>query len=160
MSTTSAGFALESASELDTQDIGERVARAVLPDGVLLLQGELGAGKTVLVKGVARVAGVMASEVQSPTFTLVHQYRGRHCTLTHIDLYRLEFEDVLELGLDELLAGSGLKAIEWPERLSERVPGAVTLHLRRTGPGRRRVLVTGLEPDSLPEAMSVSEEPE
>ncbi len=143
---------LSSASELETEELGQRLGEALLPDGILLLEGDLGSGKTVLVRGVARAAGADPAEVQSPTFTLIHHYQGERSSVTHIDLYRLEPEEVVQIGLDELLAGPGIKAIEWPERMPDQVDGAVTLRLYRRGPGRRAIVVTGLEPRQLVDA--------
>lgn len=103
------------------------------PDGVLLLAGDLGAGKTVLTQGVAAGLGIDPREVVSPSFTLIREHEGSAGILVHVDLYRLEPEDVSSLALDELLAGPGIKVVEWAERLPFAVPGAVCLELRRTG---------------------------
>ena len=108
--------------------VGARLA-ATLPAGaVLLLHGPLGAGKTALVRGLAIGLGLRDDDVSSPTFTLVHEYRGGRVTLYHVDLYRLSDGAMLEdLGLDEM-AADGILAVEWPERLGHVPPGA--LHVR------------------------------
>lgn len=121
-----------------TRRVGEALAAELAPDGVLLLSGDLGAGKTVLAQGVARGLGIDPAEVQSPTFTLIREHRGPHGTLLHVDLYRLESADVEGLGLEELLAGPGVKIVEWAERLAFQVPKARHLALRRTGGGEGR----------------------
>ncbi len=104
-------------SEDDT--IGEAAALAATLEAgmILLLSGELGAGKTAFVRGLAQGLGVDPSEVTSPTFTLVHEYGGGRLPLIHVDLYRLERAELDEIGLDDDLAARGVVAIEWPERL-------------------------------------------
>jgi tRNA threonylcarbamoyladenosine biosynthesis protein TsaE len=127
------------ASEAETEAVGEALAAELAPAGVLLLSGDLGSGKTVLARGVARGLGIDPREVQSPTFTLIREHRGTAGTLVHVDLYRLRPEEAEGLGLDELLAGPGVKVIEWAERLPEamRPPrGVIELALRRIAGGR------------------------
>ena len=101
------------------------------PDGVLLLSGELGSGKTVLARGIGEGLGINSREVQSPTFNLIREHQGSLGRLVHVDLYRLAPEETAGLGLDELLAGPGVKVVEWAERLPFAVPGARRLRLRR-----------------------------
>ena len=108
------------------------------PDGVLLLSGDLGAGKTVLARGIGEALGLDPREVQSPTFTLIREHRGSGGRLVHVDLYRLEPEQTGALGLEELLAGPGVKVVEWAERLPFAVPGARTLRLARVEGGEGR----------------------
>jgi tRNA threonylcarbamoyladenosine biosynthesis protein TsaE len=122
-----------------TRRVGEELAAELAPDGVLLLSGDLGTGKTVLTQGLAEGLGIDPGEVQSPTFTLVREHRGAGAPghrLVHVDLYRLEPAEAAEIGLDELLAGPGVKVVEWAERLPYKVPGALRLALRRTEQGR------------------------
>lgn len=120
-----------SRSEQETEAIGRELGARLLPNGVLLLSGELGAGKTVLVRGLAAALGIDAAEIQSPTFTLMRSHQGTGGSLLHIDLYRLEPEEVPELGLEEALYGPGVKVVEWAERLPYEVPGATQVILRR-----------------------------
>ena len=134
-------FTVSTEGEHETEAVGEQLARAVAPDGVVLLHGEMGSGKTVLVRGMARALGVDQREVQSPTYTLIHQHRaagdrGRAMRLTHVDLYRLELAELPALGLDEILAADGVKAVEWAERLAE--PPAAAWRVVITGLASRR----------------------
>ena len=136
-----------SRSEAETERLGEELAAAV-GDAVVLLEGDLGTGKTVLVRGLARAQGVDVREVQSPTYTLIHEHEGARGRLVHVDLYRLEGEEIDALGLDEMLAGPGIKAVEWAERLTAggELPGAVRVRLRRVAADRREVLIEGADP--------------
>jgi tRNA threonylcarbamoyladenosine biosynthesis protein TsaE len=122
------------ASEAETLALGRALGLELAPDGVLLLSGDLGAGKTVLARGIGEALGIAPREVQSPTFTLIREHRGSGGRLVHVDLYRLAPEDTAALGLEELLAGPGVKVIEWAERLPFAVPGARVLHLARMAP--------------------------
>jgi tRNA threonylcarbamoyladenosine biosynthesis protein TsaE len=135
--------------EAATRALGALLAAELAPAGVLLLEGELGAGKTVLAQGLARGLGVDPADVQSPTFTLVREHRGndrRNLRLLHADLYRLEPWQVAELGLDELLAGPGVKVVEWADRLPGGFPGARRLRIRRLADGAREVVELGEQP--------------
>jgi len=109
---------------------------------VVLLTGELGAGKTAFVRGLARGLGVDPGEVASPTFVLLTSYAGR-LTLHHADLYRLAGDgDEWELGLDELPGPGGVLAVEWAERLSvTRWDQAVRVKLEHAGGDTRRVRI-------------------
>ncbi len=120
-------------SEAETRELGRALARELAPDGVLLLSGELGCGKTVLARGIGEGLGIDARDVQSPTFTIIREHEGSAGRLVHVDLYRLAPEETAGLGLDELLAGPGVKVVEWAERLAFSVPGARRLKLRRLG---------------------------
>jgi len=111
------------ASEDETIALGERLAGELPRRGVVLLIGNLGAGKTTLAKGIAHGRGAAAvEEVSSPTFTLIHEY-GEHGAVYHIDLYRLdEPRQVETLGLDELFERDALVLIEWGERFPQLMP--------------------------------------
>lgn len=106
------------ASPAETQALGRLLGEALAGPTLILLAGELGAGKTCFVQGLARGLGVPAQEpVTSPTFALMNQYRGR-LPLNHFDLYRLSSTDeLLDLGFEEFMPGSGVAVVEWPERL-------------------------------------------
>jgi tRNA threonylcarbamoyladenosine biosynthesis protein TsaE len=102
----------------ETIAFGRRLAAELSPPLMVQLRGDLGAGKTTLVKGIAEgFEAALADDVTSPTFTLVHEYRGPRVTLYHIDLYRIDTERDLEtLGLDDLLAPNCILLIEWGEK--------------------------------------------
>ena len=101
---------------------GERFGRAARPPLTVALEGELGAGKTTLVRAICIGYGV-TDEVTSPTFTLVHEYHGAISPVYHIDLYRLRGpQDLANLGWDELMAADALRLIEWPERAGALLP--------------------------------------
>ncbi len=134
-------------SEAETERLGVEIAAA--GDVLVLLEGDLGSGKTVLVRGIARALGIDPREVQSPTYTLIHEHQGAGGRLVHVDLYRLEGEEIASLGLDELLAGDGIKAVEWAEKLTAvwgEIPGAVRVHLRRLSAGERQVRLDTIAP--------------
>ena len=110
---------LRTRSEAGTLALGPLLTELLRPPRLVLLRGDLGAGKTTLVKGIAAALGVAAMEtVTSPTFTLVHEYKGRSSRVFHFDLYRLETEEELEgIGLWEMAdADDALVLIEWGER--------------------------------------------
>ncbi len=96
--------------------------RAARPDDVIALWGELGSGKTTLVRGIARGLGIDEREVTSPTFVIVHEHEGGRLPLFHIDMYRLAPTDAPSTGWDEELRGGGLVAIEWPDRVARWLP--------------------------------------
>lgn len=116
-------------SEIETRAVGEALAGSLVPDGVLLLNGDLGSGKTVLTQGLAVGLGIDQTQVLSPTFTLIREHQGAAGKLIHVDLYRLEGQELEALGLWEVLAGPGVKAVEWSERLSFEIPGAICVTL-------------------------------
>lgn len=122
----------------ETRAIGRALAAELAPDGTLLLIGDLGAGKTALVQGLAEGLGIDRNAIQSPTFTLLAEHAGPGARLLHFDLYRLEAAEVVAAGFEELLLGPGVKAVEWAERLPFDVPGARTLRI--TGSGAVREL--------------------
>jgi tRNA threonylcarbamoyladenosine biosynthesis protein TsaE len=98
--------------------LGRKLARSLKPPKLILLRGDLGAGKTTMAKGIAEgFQAASQEEVTSPTFTLVHEYRGPEATLYHIDLYRVDTERQLDtLGLDDLIAANSILLIEWGEK--------------------------------------------
>lgn len=125
-------------SEAATRELGQRLANELDGDATVLLFGDLGSGKTVLTQGLAEGLGIDAREVQSPTFTLVRDHHGDRGTLVHIDLYRLEPEDVPALGLEEILMQRSLRVIEWADRLPWSIPADLILKLSRTSRPRER----------------------
>ncbi len=131
--------------------LGARLAGELPERGVVLLIGNLGAGKTMLAKGIVSGLGVAsAEEVSSPTFTLIHEYGcgapDREPRVYHIDLYRLdEAREVATLGLDEIFARDALVLIEWGERFPQLMPAERTeIRLRDAGGDEREIEVTSL----------------
>jgi tRNA threonylcarbamoyladenosine biosynthesis protein TsaE len=105
----------------ETRIVGASLAPVLLPGDVVSLTGDLGAGKTALVQGLAAALGV-EERVTSPTFTIVHQYDGRF-PIIHLDIYRLQsFQEVIDLGFEEFLAPEAIVAIEWGEAISPMLP--------------------------------------
>jgi tRNA threonylcarbamoyladenosine biosynthesis protein TsaE len=113
-------------SEDDTMDVAREIASTLQPGDVLLLSGDLGAGKTAFVRGLADGLGIDPAEVSSPTFTLLHEYGGGRLPLFHADLYRLDRADAESLGLDDRRIETGVLAVEWPDRLSGALAGIGT----------------------------------
>ncbi len=127
------------ASADDTRALARTIAATLEPGAVLLLQGDLGAGKTVFVKGLAEGLGLDPDEVTSPTFTLVHEYRGGRLPLVHLDLYRLDRTELDEVELDPDLAAVGVVVVEWAERLTHRPHGAIEVRIADGGEDSRRI---------------------
>src|SRR5947208_9959384 len=129
-------------SAADTVALGHRIAQSLPPRAVVLLIGNLGAGKTTLAKGIVEGLGAAApDEVSSPTFTLIHEYgEGR---VYHIDLYRLEEpREIATLGLEELFDSDAVVLIEWGERFPQLMPDdRVEIHIRATDDDSREIEV-------------------
>lgn len=126
-------------SEEETAALARDLARHLHAGDVLLLSGNLGAGKTAFVRGLAEGLGVESDAVSSPTFTLVHEYRGGRLTLYHVDLYRLDRAATEDLGLEEMGIADGILAIEWPDRLSHEISGARTVTIETIDETTRRI---------------------
>lgn len=135
------------ASEQETSAAGEGLGASLQAGAVLLLYGDLGAGKTAFVRGLARGLGAPGDDVTSPTFTIVQEYPGR-VTLYHVDLYRLEEREVDDLGLEELVLGKGVVAIEWAERWRGRPDDAIEVHIEDGGEDARRIRISAAPPAS------------
>jgi tRNA threonylcarbamoyladenosine biosynthesis protein TsaE len=128
---------IESHSEADTIEAGRQLGASLHPGDIVLLFGELGTGKTAFVRGIAGGLGLDSTEVTSPTFTIVQEYRGT-VTLEHIDLYRLSPHEVADLGLEDLADGNAVVAIEWAERLPYPLkPPLIEVRLETIPDGRR-----------------------
>ena len=130
-----------SRSDAETEAAGAALARSLRPGARVLLYGELGAGKTAFVRGLATGLDIDPDEVSSPTFTLVQEYQGR-VPLIHVDLYRLASGEVDDLGLDAQ-AAQGILAIEWAERMPRPDPGAIEVRLEHAGEDQRRIVIAG-----------------
>jgi tRNA threonylcarbamoyladenosine biosynthesis protein TsaE len=135
-------------SEEATIAVGEELARTLPPGAVVLLTGELGAGKTTLAKGIVKGLGAAdPEEVASPTFTLIHEH-GTGRRVYHVDLYRLdEAREVEALGLDELFDGDAVVLIEWGERFPALMPAErVEVRLEHAGGDERSITVSEINP--------------
>lgn len=126
-----------------THAIGLALGRVLGAGEVVALQGELGAGKTTLVRAIVEGLGGQPDSVSSPTFTIAQEYPTPRAVVVHIDAYRLDpdADDLGEVGFDRLTDGSGLVLIEWPERLEGRVPFDATLTLTHTGETSRELVL-------------------
>ena len=129
------------ASDSETAAVARDLGATLSPGAVIHLFGDLGAGKTVFVRGLASGLGLDPDEVSSPTFTLIQEYRGqgRH-PLFHVDLYRLAGAEVDDLGLDAL-ATEGIVAIEWANRMPDPQPRAIVVRIDDEGDDRRRIAI-------------------
>jgi tRNA threonylcarbamoyladenosine biosynthesis protein TsaE len=136
-------------SDADTIEVGRKLAKLLKPPQLLILRGDLGTGKTTLVKGIAEALDAAeADEVTSPTFTLIHEYdgtrSGKPVKLYHLDVYRLEGDRQLEtLGLDELLKDDALVLVEWGEKFkSIKKKSTCEIAITSTGGDARKITVT------------------
>lgn len=125
----------------ETKAFAVALAKELKPGAVLALHGELGSGKTCFVQGLAGALGVKEI-VNSPTYTIINEYRGR-IRLNHVDLYRLKSEtDVSGVGLEELLEGDGITAIEWPEQAASILPkNTIHVHFEFIDAKRRKIRI-------------------
>jgi tRNA threonylcarbamoyladenosine biosynthesis protein TsaE len=128
-------------SEAETVEAARAVGATLSAGHVVLLFGDLGAGKTAFVRGLAEGLGISGDEVSSPTFTLVQEYRGGRLPLIHVDLYRLnDPREVDDLGLDEIGAGAVL-AIEWAEKLPEPPDAAIEVRITHVDQDTRTIAI-------------------
>ncbi len=133
---------VETYSEDETLAVARGLAARLKPGDVVRLSGDLGAGKTAFVRGLAAGLGIDPETVSSPTFTLVHEYQGGRLALYHADFYRLDRTATEDLGLEEARVAAGVLAIEWPDRLTHTTPGAIEVEMAFTGDTTRRITVT------------------
>jgi tRNA threonylcarbamoyladenosine biosynthesis protein TsaE len=133
------------AGERETLDVASSFAGTLVPGDVVALTGDLGAGKTVFARGVARTFGVTA-EVTSPTFTLIHEY---HCSppLYHMDLYRMDsIDEIRNIGVEDYFYGDGVCLVEWAEKLGELYPAeAIKVEIKHLGGDRREITIERFE---------------
>jgi tRNA threonylcarbamoyladenosine biosynthesis protein TsaE len=131
----------------ETIEFGRALAPILSPPKVVLLRGDLGAGKTTMVKGIAEAFGAAHQEdVTSPTFTLIHEYRGKDLTIYHIDLYRIDTLRELEtLGIDDLINGSSVLLIEWGEKFERfRRERDLEIAIEHAGENERRISISDI----------------
>lgn len=139
----------DTADESATRAVAASLAATLVPGAVVALHGDLGAGKTVFVKGLAAGLGLDPDAVTSPTFTLVHEYLGGRLPLVHLDLYRIDRIELDEVGFDPALAARGVLVVEWAERLARVPQDAVVVRITDGGGDARRIAITraGAGPD-------------
>lgn len=142
-------FSLVSASEAQTLKIGITLGRLLEQPALILLKGDLGAGKTVLVRGIARGLGVDPQiPITSPTFTLMNHYPAR-LDLYHFDLYRLaDPDELIELGFDDYAYGPGVTLVEWPEKLENPALKGLWISLQRLDERQRSIEFVSLGVES------------
>lgn len=133
----------ETHSVSETMHLGEALARHLVPDDVLLLLGDMGAGKSVLTRGIARGLGV-TGYVTSPTFTILQVHEDGRLPLYHFDWYRLsDVEELYELSMDEYLQNGGVAVVEWPSRAEEAIPDSyLEIELFPLSDDERRITIT------------------
>lgn len=134
-------YELRTSSEAETEAAGAELAATLHPGDVLLLHGELGAGKTAFVRGLASGLGADVADVTSPTFTIVQSYRGRALRLVHVDLYRLSAAEVDDVALDDLMEPGTVLAVEWAERWTNPPQGAIAVSFAHGGGDVRLISV-------------------
>ncbi len=141
-------FTLLSSLAEETLALGERLGRQLRGEEIVLVSGELGAGKTVFIKGLAAALGIPAAEVVSPSYVLMNLYSGKY-DLYHFDLYRLgTMPEALENPIDECI-GAGVLAVEWAQYLDEgyfALPQAIAVAIEEDADGRRRITVRSRSP--------------
>ena len=134
-------------SPQETEALGEELVKTLSPGTVVAFFGDLGAGKTAFVRGMARGLGI-AQRVTSPTFTIVNEYEGGALPLFHFDMYRLRSaEELFDIGWEDFLSRGGICAVEWSENIREALePGTVTVEiLRGQGDDARVITIEGVE---------------
>ena len=135
-------------SEQETEALGEKLAASMRPRTILAFTGDLGAGKTAFIRGLARGLGI-TDRVTSPTFTIVNEYEGDPLPLFHFDMYRLtSSEELFDIGWEDYLRRGGVCAVEWSKNVADALEGAVSVDIRR-GPGDNDRVITiegGMEP--------------
>jgi tRNA threonylcarbamoyladenosine biosynthesis protein TsaE len=131
-------------SEAETTAAGRRLAERLRAGTVILLSGELGSGKTAFVRGLAEGLGIDTAQVSSPTFTLIQEYRGGRLPLHHADLYRLTPREVDDIGLEDIAAGGGVTAIEWPDRLPRPLDHSLSVSIDYGSGDARTIVIEGV----------------
>lgn len=135
----------QSKSETETKEIGRRLGARLKAGDVVCLYGELGAGKTVLAKGIASAFGIDENNIASASFVIIAEYKGT-MPFYHIDLYRLEPDEIHEIGLREYLGRNGVSVIEWAEKAEDEFPSeSIKIRFRYTGDNSREIEIEGVE---------------
>ena len=132
-------------SPQETRALGRRLAELLMPGDVILFDGDLGAGKSEMTRGIAEGLGV-SGPVTSPSFTILNVYDDGRVPLYHFDWYRLESaEELYEMGMDEYLGGDGVAVVEWPSQCPEAIPEThLAVKIRPVGENEREITLTGV----------------
>lgn len=139
------GIKFASKSARQTKALGRRLGRLLEAGDTVYLYGELGSGKTVFVKGVARGLGVPEDEITSASFTIAAEHRGGRCPLYHIDLYRLSgLEEAEAVGIADYIDADGVAVVEWAERLAP-PEGGIRVKINVVSKGEREIIIEGLD---------------
>jgi len=143
------GTDLVTRSRDETEALGERIGRAARAGDVVALWGELGTGKTVVARGIARGLGIERHEVTSPTFVILHEHLQGRLPFFHIDLYRIAPAEAGSTGWEEALDAGGVTAIEWPDRVRDALPeDRLDVRLEHAGSDERRIHLAPTGPRS------------
>ena len=137
-----------SKSPQETEALGQALVQKLAPGAVVAFSGDLGAGKTAFVRGMAQGLGI-TQRVTSPTFTIVNEYEGGRLPLFHFDMYRLHSaEELFDIGWEDFLSRGGICAVEWSENIQEALePGTVYVDIRRGQCEQERIIsIKGMEP--------------
>ena len=132
-------------SPAETEAVGEKLGKALLPGAVIAYRGDLGAGKTAFTRGLARGLGC-TEQVTSPTYTIVNEYLSGRMPLFHFDMYRLKSaEDLWDIGWDDYLERGGVCAVEWSENVEDAMEDAVYVTIEKSGEDSRIITIEGGE---------------
>ena len=130
-------------SPIETENVGEQLAKQLSPGVVIAYRGDLGAGKTAFTRGLARGLGC-TEQVTSPTYTIVNEYLSGRMPLFHFDMYRLHSaDDLFDIGWEDYLERGGVCAVEWSENVEDALEDPITVTLEKTGEESRKITVTG-----------------
>ena len=134
-------------SPAETEAVGQRLAKILMPGTVIAYTGDLGAGKTAFTRGLARGLGC-DDLVTSPTYTIVNEYLSGRLPLFHFDMYRLHSSDDLwDIGWEDYLERGGICAVEWSENVTDAMERAIWVRIEKISDESRRITVEGVKPD-------------
>ena len=132
-------------SPVETEAVGEKLAKVLTPGAVIAYRGDLGAGKTAFTRGLARGLGC-TEQVTSPTYTIVNEYLSGKMPLFHFDMYRLHSaDDLFDIGWDDYLERGGVCAVEWSENVMEALEEPITVTIEKLGDDARRITIGGID---------------
>ena len=130
-------------SPQQTEEVGEKLAKALKPGAIIAYKGDLGAGKTAFTRGLARGLGA-DEQVTSPTYTIVNEYLSGRMPLFHFDMYRLSCsDDLFDIGWEDYLERNGVCAVEWSENVADALEDPIVVEISKTGDESRTITITG-----------------